>query len=155
MSKKIYVITVSKVFPKGHPRAGEPTGFVEKILNGEKIHTIRENYAYWKMVSDKVNAGTHILSFRTWNGVPYDSEQTEFMELSSFGVIPFEMVRRWEDQAIKIEKPVEKLDVNLVAKNDGLSGIEFYDWFFPPKTAKKTKWDLFTGAILHFTDFRY
>lgn len=148
MSKKVYVITVSTVFPKGHPREGEETGFVEKLIRGEKIHTIRGNYEYWKKVSEAVNAGTHVLSFRTWNGVPYRSGQTEFLELSSFEV-----------EKIAITKIVPRvftpknmsLHFGDVCHNDGLSEEDFHNWFFPPKS----KHEIVKAAMLHFTDFRY
>ena len=61
---KTYVITLSKRFPTGHNRAGEPTHFWEKFIKGRdnysciyrdfwettipKIHTIRANYPLWK-----------------------------------------------------------------------------------------------------------
>ena len=32
---KTYVITLSKNFMKGHPKAGEPTYFFEKFLKGQ------------------------------------------------------------------------------------------------------------------------
>lgn len=33
--------SMSTVFPKYHPRAGEPTGFEEAIFEHKKLHTIR------------------------------------------------------------------------------------------------------------------
>ncbi len=43
------VLTFSKVFPQKHINAGEPTNFKEKILSGEKIHTIRPETNKWKI----------------------------------------------------------------------------------------------------------
>jgi len=87
------VITFSRVFPSYHPRKGEQTFFVEKILNSvykpksihdipievqniintmvlldkeEKYHTIRAGNR-WK-VGDK-------FSPRIWSGKPYQSKQ--------------------------------------------------------------------------------
>jgi hypothetical protein len=45
---KCYVITVSKNFPVIHPEKGEPTFFIENILEGIKITTIRGNYPFWE-----------------------------------------------------------------------------------------------------------
>lgn len=57
---KTYVITLSKTFPAGHHRKGEPTEFEEEFMAGQdmqrvrtfvryiKLHTIRANYALWK-----------------------------------------------------------------------------------------------------------
>ena len=33
----------SGIFPKAHPRAGEPTNFVQSMKDGIKKHTIRAN----------------------------------------------------------------------------------------------------------------
>jgi hypothetical protein len=82
------VITFSRVFPKYHPKAGQPTYFVEKFLSSinykyydedrqfnprlsvdifePKHHTIR-NGNRWK-VGDK-------FSPRVWSGKPYNSKQ--------------------------------------------------------------------------------
>ncbi len=63
MKPKTYIITLSRTFLKGHPRAGQATYFADKFLLGQnlatdkcvlcraergelwrKIHTIRGNY---------------------------------------------------------------------------------------------------------------
>lgn len=38
------VITYSRMFPKGHPRAAEPTYFVEKYLNSNNIDYLSNDY---------------------------------------------------------------------------------------------------------------
>jgi hypothetical protein len=38
------VITYSRKFPKGHPRFGQPTYFVEKYLNSNKIDYLSNDY---------------------------------------------------------------------------------------------------------------
>lgn len=93
------VITFSRVFPSYHPKAGQPTYFVEQIQNsliscnweinlyeginppmqflesltkenvGYKHHTIRAGN-HWK-VGDK-------FSPRVWSGKPYNSKQIAF-----------------------------------------------------------------------------
>lgn len=105
---KTYVLTVSRNFPATHPRKGEKTEFVLKIQNGlgitckncrevsrfdgdccgylpgqkgEKLHTIRANYDFWKKRIDEVNEGKAILSLRYWTGKPYCSKQEEFARL--------------------------------------------------------------------------
>lgn len=57
---KTYVITLSKNFMKGHPKAGQPTNFREKFLKKEKIHTIRANYPLWKKRLDEIRARTSL-----------------------------------------------------------------------------------------------
>lgn len=54
---KTYVLTFSRRFPGTHPRAGEATNFVEKILGHEKIHTIRSNFPLWKKRIEEVQKG--------------------------------------------------------------------------------------------------
>lgn len=83
---KTYVITVSENFIGKHPRAGELTEFKEKILSGEKKHTCRSNYMFWKKRIDKVNSGEAVLSLRQWSGKPYNSKQKEIMRLTKAGI---------------------------------------------------------------------
>lgn len=96
------VLTFSRFFPKGHPKAGKPTYFVEKIwkqlgkagVNTDewinkyvsemkcdlgswydaisKYHTIR--------VGNRWKAGD-IASLRVWSGAPYRSKQIEFAQV--------------------------------------------------------------------------
>ena len=79
---KTYVITISKNFMKGHPKAGRPTMFKEKFLNKEKIHTIRGNYPLWEKRIKEVQEGKAILSIREWIGVPYKEKQVVIKDLT-------------------------------------------------------------------------
>lgn len=66
---KTYVLILSEYFPKDHPKAGEPTGFVGDLMfTGKKIHTIRSNYELWAKRIDEVRAGKARLSIRIWTG---------------------------------------------------------------------------------------
>lgn len=127
---------------KGHPRCGEPTNFKEKFLAGEKIHTIR-NGDYWKLIVDKVNNGSAVLSVREWSGKAYRSKQVEIAKLTKLGWQSFTLY----DQAnafIDGEK-ITLGKVDQVAENDGLRLLDFINWFKIP----------FSGGIVQFTDFRY
>lgn len=128
---------------KGHPRAGDPTGFENKIRSGEKIHTIRTNYDYWKPIVDCVNRGDGMLSVRKWTGKPYRSKQEEITQLDEVGLQHFE----WDpDKFMCIDgKYPTKLDP--IAINDGLSPKDFWNWFEDKLP--------FQGALIHFTDFKY
>lgn len=139
---------VAKVFPGYHPRAGQPTGFKEKILAGEKIHTIRGNYELWKARAEEINAGRAVLSLRQWRHKAYRSEQVEFMSLEELGVQKIE--RLSEQRKFFLNKYGKQKNYHpelelLLARNDGLSLEDFNDWFLKS----------FEGGILHFTDFRY
>lgn len=79
---KTYVITVSEKFPTKHKRKGEPTFFRENILAVKKIHTIRNNYEFWKKRIDEVQNGNAVLSIRVWTGKPYASPQEEITYLT-------------------------------------------------------------------------
>jgi hypothetical protein len=155
MKKKCYVLMVSRFFPKGHPQEGKETGFVEKILSGEKIHTIRGNYEWWKKRIDKINAGEAYMSVRYWSGVPRHSNQVTFLELSSVGIENIDITYFIEDMVVaSIPQSLPDLFPLDIENNDGLEYGDFVKWFFP-KGEKDKNNGKFTGAILHFTDFRY
>lgn len=175
---KTFVLMISKAFMKGHPRAGQPTHFREKILNknGEhhlkddrgliylaKITTIRENYPYWARIAEEVNAGRGVLSLRQWTKSPYNyqrdgSKQEEFLQLTKMGV-----------QKITIKKI---LNVHISEGTPLSIGFDF-SIFIDGKASKQVgdlptndgltqsdfrswfKKPLIKGAIIHFTDFRY
>jgi hypothetical protein len=139
---KTFVITVSKEFMKGHPRHGNKTFFKEKILSGEKIHTIRGNYTYWKKIVKQVNKGEAILSVREWSGKPYNSKQREIKQFTKLGIQKIATKKK----SIKIDNKKYNYELLIrIANNDGLDLLNFCSWF--PKGIK--------GVIIHFTDFRY
>ena len=155
---KTYVITLSKVFPKTHYRAGEETDFGPSLLRtlaglgGEKIHTIRTNYPLWKQRAVEINAGRAILSVRQWSGAPYRSKQVEIAKLTKIGVeclvkmdIQTAIVRNFE------QHPFKEVDISktVLAENDYLSLPDFNKWFKEKPTCESP------FAIIHFTDFRY
>ena len=176
MAKKKIIITLSKVFPANHSKAGKPTFFKEQLLNelrnyhktrivknktetaitGRKKHTIRANYDRWAHNIAKINEGRFYLSLREWSGKPYASKQEEIEQLhGTIGLQRIELKYHAENNTItaKIDGR-EWLDADCyeLAKNDGLSVEDFKEWFF----GKNPKCDItVTGAIIHFTDFRY
>lgn len=106
------VITFSRQFPVKHPRAGEPTFFVEQIYNGIgfKIGTTKQSgdipEAMWDKVNDfvlldgehkkyhTIRAGNRWnvgdwFSPRIWSGKPYASKQIEFAP-------PIEIKKIWD-----------------------------------------------------------
>jgi len=146
MKKKCYYIMIAKVFPAYHYRAGEPTGFKEKILSGEKIHTIRE-IGNWKRKIDEVNAGFAYLSLRQWEGEPYKSKQREFLRLEQAG---YEEIYANNSRIHINGTHYGHFVFSDVIRNDGLDAWNFREWFpydselfFEPK------------AIIHFTNFKY
>lgn len=95
---KRYRLGVSRKFPKGHPRAGESTNFVEKIFTSfdriilcshcgfirlcrghshcvqaslnydQKLHTIRSNYPLWEKRMKEVHVGRAVIELFYWEG---------------------------------------------------------------------------------------
>lgn len=140
---KTFVLTVSRIFPKSHKRAGEQTRFVEKINNGEKIHTIRANYELWEKRAKQINDGKAILSIRYWSGKPYKSKQVEFCRLTKIGLQKLDNPKNF----IWAEIDGKKCNWEDVAKNDGLSFYDFCEWF---KVSQNNPM-----AVIHFTEWRY
>jgi hypothetical protein len=118
-----------------------------------KIHTIRENYPYWARIAEEVNAGRGILSLRQWSGSPYNykregSKPVEFLQLTKMGIqkVKIEHIPISGSHivvGVNVEGAVKNID--LVARNDGLSVDDFCKWF-----KKDTE-----GCIIHFTEFLY
>lgn len=141
---------------KGHPKQGTPTNFKEKILAGEKIHTIRSGI-HWQKVVVMVNLGEAILSLREWSGAPYASKQVEIKQFDKLGWQPIRVDHLGKDitsflvlNTNPVLRSVGKFlnldQIQTLAKNDGLSTEDFLAWF---------KKDMEAGGILHFTDYRY
>ena len=140
---KTYILTISEKFPSAHNRAGDKTLFEEKIKQKSKIHTIRENYDFWKKRIDEIQAGRACLSIRKWSGRPYRSKQIEIFNFTDVGIEKLE----WDVLGWFVDSYDNDLTTKDLAKNDGLSYNDFKSWFkkYPEKSM----------AIIHFTDFRY
>ena len=164
--KKTYYLTLSRVFPKGHPREGEATGFRESLLralsqqkndNTEgflKIHTMRANWELWQNRFKKIDRGEAVLSVREWVGKPYakGSSQREIALLSREDGIGIQKLRIKELDSflpfVYTDKYTIPVPMHALAENDGLSDSDWKEWFRPYNLAKPL-------AIIHFTNFRY
>lgn len=171
MKKKVYVLMVAKSFPVYHPRAGDETGFKEKIMNLigwvsmppkawmrpitmyiEKKHTIRANHDLWASRAEKINRGEAVLSLRQWTGSPYNSrrdgsKQKEFLRLEKIGIQKIRVLRTTTQDTTTVHTVVEgkMVGIDVVAKYDGLSVDDFCQWFRRGVN----------GCVIHFTDFKY
>lgn len=166
------VMTFSTVFPSYHPKAGQPTHFVEKIWkstggvlreymhdfipNGEIEKSIVwgyrlvDGYKYhtiraghrWK-VGDK-------FSPRVWSGKPYNSKMITIgpdIEIKKLWDISFFVINTDGHILCEINKtPTNAMIVNSVAKNDGLDFLDFTRWFALSPSFKKSK--VFDGQII-------
>lgn len=148
---KTYVLTISQHFPKTHISAGEKTNFIEKIEEGIKLHTIRANYYLWEKRFTEINAGRACLSIRVWTGKPYKSKQSEIFRLTKADGIGLEKLTFSDGffNSMLIDGKYCFSDIeNSIAKNDGLTFIDYYNWF---KDYDLTR----PMAIIHFSKFRY
>lgn len=141
---KTYIIMLSRVFPKGHIRQGEPTEFREKLLSGSKIHTIRTNYPLWKKRIEEVRNGEAYISIRQWQDRPYRSKQIEVARFTKEDGVGVESV---------VLNPIGQLDLLLdafpeLSTHDGLDRIDWLSWF---ENAPRNQ----PLPIIHFTPFRY
>ena len=135
------VITLSKAFPVYHQRASEPTGFRQAFLEGRKIHTIRANKKGYLKDGD-------VVSIRQWSGKPYASKQEVIKDGVKIGVEPVTMSVFCGIRNANINGATVAMED--LAFSDGLPMSDFVDWFFYDDIN-----DIFTGSIIHFTDFRY
>ena len=141
-------IMFSRVYPKDHPRKGEPTYFVEKVLRqliiddkastedlkselvhipilgriSGKGHTIRKGHRF--------NEGDYFKP-KVWTVLPYKSVKHQFAP-----PVKVEKVYNFEitDGQIVIDGKLFATPwLNRVAFNDGLTLADFYAWFKYPK----------------------
>ncbi|MDR2293350.1 MAG: hypothetical protein LBE11_07760 [Prevotellaceae bacterium] len=74
---KIYRMSIARVFPATHPRAGGLTHFAQAIIQAKKIHTVRAIKPNSKTWNDKIHEvldGKAVLVVYQWNGKPYSSD---------------------------------------------------------------------------------
>jgi hypothetical protein len=174
------VITFSRQFPKGHPKEGQPTYFVEKIWNSLKIageYNVYINHPkqlkdgswrvpiFWRGENHgskfhTIRAGNRwkvgdMYSPRVWSGKPYGSKQVEFAP-------PIRIEKVWEfgisksDYFINDGTGIKMISYDLlksIARNDGLELDDFECWF---ALHPKKKEQYFTGQILcHNPEINY
>lgn len=158
-----YVLTLSRVFPAGHNRAGEPTNFetafrdgqkpyLDKNLKGfRKVHTIRANYEFWAKRFEKINSGEAQLSIREWIGKPYGKGSTQrvIANLTRKDGIGLQQLTFVQLRSLGIQYVDDRLVLTRkLAHNDGLSLKDWWNWFEGYDLSKPL-------AIIHFTKFRY
>lgn len=151
MEKKKVIITLCRIFPVTHSKAGELTGFEDKLKSGEKIYTIRYNAkGVWDKRFDGISSGKKYLSVREWTGRPYNSEQRELCRFDKIGLQHVTMTYSSGDAYPQAWIDGKQVPIQEIAKHDGLTVEEFVEWFFG-----NNKENVFEGVIIHFTPFRY
>lgn len=144
---KTYVITLSEKFPTTHTRKGQETDFRRLFLNGNKIHTIRANFPLWEKRIAQIQKGEAVLSVRQWTGKPYQSKQVEIARLTAEDGVGIQELKLTD-----LSRPTtingQRIELQLLAQNDGLSFNDWFNWFIGYDLSKPL-------AIIHFTKFRY
>ena len=148
---KTYTLMLSKTFPATHPCAGQPTDFESKVLIGEKRHTLRSNYEFWRKRLLAVNEGKAVIVVKQWDGRPYYSTPREIFRLGSktkWSPIYYcdSMLHGLYYQMTKQNPKCTYVD--LLAKNDGLTLDQFRAWFNPKDLVDFE----FEGIIIYFND---
>jgi len=113
-----------------------------------KIHTIRQNYDWWKKFEGKE------VALFTWEGKPYQkgSKQKVFCvkKIVSVQEVFYGKIALCQCFT-QFEHPTvgnRAFDKRIMARNDGFNDVMDFDiWFMNYKPGKM--------GILHFTDFRY
>lgn len=161
------VLTCSRYFPKGHPKAGQPTYFVEQVLNSILRRPVNLNdikpevrpYVNDFFVIDgerqkhhTIRAGNRfkpgqMASLRVWSDKPYRSKQVEFAQVEVKKVWPVTITITGAYDSIYTGDAL--LPTCVVAKNDGLECDDFVRWFsVHPKRTKQ----VFHGQIICWND---
>lgn len=165
------VMTFSMVFPSYHPKAGEPTRFIEKIyasladnVEGFKIPNSANDYWDWHEYYNCTKPKHHTIragqrwkvgdkfSPRVWSGKPYQSKQIIIapdIEVKKVWDVRIDLADQYESIFLIDDNGDEKdVDSSIIAKNDGLTEQDFYDWFDTPKNRK----EVFAGQVICWTD---
>jgi hypothetical protein len=119
------------------------------FLSEKKIHTLRENYPFWKKRIDAINRGEGYLSIRIWVGKPYRSKQREVSRLNYVGIEKLKREQGKDGPVYYIVGPdgLYFVSMPMLANHDGLLPSEFYEWFQDYPYGEM--------AVIHFTGFRY
>lgn len=166
---KNHWIIISKRFLTTHIRADEPTNFIQKIEDYEKIHTIRFNINHWITKINDVNNGSAEFTIRSWNNKPYRSKSYKHFQYYKLGYqIIFFKLNLDNPRVDNLEVVVDTSNIPFheLAKNDGLTQSDMFNWFLPYFKQGKNIYKIerndlneriaiYPGIIIHFTKFRY
>ena len=168
------VITFSTVFPSYHPRKGEPTYFVEKLITSLVVNEVKGYYTTTlKDCRDKgilkisnlddwqkghtIRAGHRWkvgdwFSPRVWSGKPYQTPMIIIgPDIQIKKIFNFQL--RWVPEAnmnmygFINDQLIDNPTALRLAHNDGLTLEDFEDWFKPKQKLQKSL-TAFDGQIL-------
>lgn len=121
----------------------------ECLYRHPKLHTIRGNYELWAKRFEQIERGEAKLSIRQWSGKPYHSKQEIICNLTKADGIGIQKMVVAGCATIHPKFVGEcSVDCKTLAHNDGLSDVDWRNWF--------ERYDLTEPlAVIHFTKFRY
>lgn len=159
------VITFSEFFPAYHPKKGEPTLFLERVMRSFSeiipnyeipIKVCKAGYDMYEFCHGQtkhhtIRAGKRwkvgdYFSPRIWSGKPYQSKQIVIgPDIQIKKIWDFQLFYGNEQVWIN-GKILHYRAHEIIAKNDGLELLDFVNWFVqaPPKKSVK----LFEGQII-------
>jgi hypothetical protein len=147
-------MTFSRVFPSYHPRAGQPTYFVEKFWESvglpdkEYSFNLPDEYVNYLRLDDiwpkhhTIRAGHRWkpgdkFSPRVWSGTPYQSKQIiiapdiEVKKVWDFEISGSDF--RINERVFGSGSEGDFETLEKIALNDGLTRYDLLDWFKYPK----------------------
>ena len=143
---KVYVLMLSKNFPEWHSCRGNKTHFEDKIKAGVKLNTYRISTKTWLKKAIDVMNGRAIISVREWTGEPYKTKQKELFKLgykTKFNICEISRNEEYANKFCIIEQSIFEYvlnkypisisslnDCERLSREDGLSEVQFCEWFF-------------------------
>lgn len=121
--------------------------FVQPILDGTKIHSIREDiHDRWQPGNSiQMATGVRTKNYNCFNESRCVSTQTVYMSYAYNDIIEITVDGHYL---------FGRYDKELFAANDGFENWEsFFDWFYP--LIKKAENEFYVGKLIHWTDKSY
>ena len=133
-------------FSTTNKKTREATNFVDLILDGRKIHSIREGDRWKESMAIQMATGVRTKSQQVFNADRDDLSTCKGVQSIEINTKGGEF--RGIEYTITIDgRKLSEREAKQLATNDGFSSLyEFLTWF---QTGK------ITGQIIHWTDLKY
>lgn len=135
----------------GVKKLDNPTDFVEKIGKGIKIHTLREDRNKVYKVGTELHMATGVRTknyfcFNDSHIIRAIQEPVLIVMDEETGLLSIVVSRR------KLVHEQKKMFIS----NDGFDNVDdFIEWFFPRGLNGRRKKTLWSGRLIHWTDYKY
>lgn len=132
------ILSFKILFTKGRTLKGNPTNFKKKILAGEKIHTMREDFGERWKVGMLIHLATGVRS--------KDYECFTRGEVFSIQKVKIDYDGGRTVPKISIDgRDIGTFETVMLAKNDGFAGItSFLEWFNKSGEYRLIHWTKYT-----------